>query len=172
LPQLPPIRATLLAFGFTPVSATIQISEIGSLNIALIACGDLSNPNKSDKCPNPPPKNVALFFGRVTLRIYDVAVNGVPLNVGAHCQTATPFDLDLVGVPPSYIVSALHGVLTGTVTVPKFTGCANGSDNLDPIFDATVSGPGNFVKVNQAPFCSPTVTPPNGCPPKIPPPKH
>jgi hypothetical protein len=172
LPELPTVRATLLAFGFMPVSATIQLSEIGSLNIALISCGDASDPTKSDKCPNPPPKNAAILYGSVMLRIHDVAINGVPLNVGDHCQTATPFDLDLVGVPPSYIVSALHGVLTGTVTVPQFTGCANGSDDLDSIFDATVSGPNNFIKVNQAVYCSPTVPPPNECPPAIPPPKH
>jgi hypothetical protein len=172
LPELPPVRATLLAFGFMPVSATIQLSEIGSLNIALISCGDNSDITKTDKCPNPPPKNAAILYGSVMLRIYDVAINGVPLNVGAHCQTVTPFDLDLLGVPPSYNVPDLHGVLTGTVTVPQFTECANGSDDLDSIFDATVSGPDNFVKVNQAVYCSPTVPPPNQCPPRKPPPKH
>src|SRR5262249_30773393 len=92
LPELPPARATFLAFGFTPVSATLQISEIGSLNAALISCAP------TNKCPNH-PANVALFFGRVILRIYNVSVNGVPLNVGPHCQTTTPFNLELVGLP-------------------------------------------------------------------------
>jgi hypothetical protein len=165
---LPPARATLLAFGFMPVSATLQLSEIGSLNAALISCA----PTKPKfKCPFSPP-NVALFFGRVTLRISDVDVNGQPLNVGTHCQTATPFDLDLVGLPPSYNISGIFGILTGEVTVPQFTGCANGPDNLDPIFDATVSGPGNFAKINQAPFCAPQTTGAPGCPPVKPTPKH
>jgi hypothetical protein len=163
-PVLPPARATLLGFGFVPVSATIQISEIGSLNLALISCAP------TNKCPNPPPKNVALFFGLVTLRISHVAVNGVPLNVGPHCQTATPFNLVLTGVPPAYNVSLIQGVLTGTVTIPPFKGCMNGTDNLDPIFTATVSGPGNFVKVTQAPICTPTTG--GGCPPVKPVPKH
>jgi uncharacterized protein DUF6801 len=163
-PMLPPARATLLAFGFVPVSATLQISEIGPLNVALISC----TPTK--KCPNPPPKNVALFFGLVSLHISDVDVNGVPLNVGPHCQTATPFELKLTGVPPTYNVSLIHGVLTGTVTVPPFKGCNDGTENLDPIFDATVSGPGNFVKITQAPLCSPKVD--IGCPPAKPVPKH
>jgi hypothetical protein len=163
-PVLPPARATLLAFGFVPVSATIQISEIGSVNISLISCA----PTK--QCPNPPPKNVALFFGLVSLRISNVDVNGVPLNVGTHCQTATPFTLALTGLPPSYNVSAIKGVLTGTVTIPKFSGCNDGSENLDPIFDATVSGPGNFVKVTQGALCSPGVG--GGCPPPKPIPKH
>ena len=163
---LPPARATFLAFGFVPVSATLQVSEVGSLNAALISCAPAPKP-----CPNKPP-NVALFFGFVSLRISNVAVNGVPLNVGPHCQTVTPFNLELVGLPPSYNISAIQGVLTGTVTVPLFKGCANGSDNLDPIFNASVSGPGNFVKINQAPFCAPTTTGAPGCPPVKPPPIH
>jgi hypothetical protein len=164
-PQLPPARATLLAFGFEPVSATIQISEIGSLDVALITC---SYP--TSQCGVSPP-NVALFYGLVSLRISNVDVNGVPLNVGPHCQTATPFTLALRGVPPSYNVSLQFGVLTGVVTIPPFKGCGV-AENLDPVFNATVSGPGNFVKVTQAVLCTPTIAPPNGCPPVKPKPKH
>lgn len=165
-PELPPARATLLAFGFMPVTATLQISEIGPVNIALISCG-----TGTKVCPHRPLLNRALFYGLVSLRIYDVNVNGVPLNVGSHCQTATPFKLELTGVPPSYNIPEINGILTGTVTIPSFSGCANGSDNLDPIFDATVSGPGNFAKVTQA---KPCFSDPPGpvCPPRIPTPKH
>jgi hypothetical protein len=102
-----------------------------------------------------------------------VNVNGVPLNVGSHCQTATPFTLALTGVQPSYNVGAQYGVLTGMVTIPAFKGCGV-AENLDPIFTASVSGPGNFVKVNQAVICTPAnpTPPPNGCPPAKPIPKH
>jgi hypothetical protein len=113
-----------------------------------------------------------LFYGLVSLHISNVRVNGIPLNVGPHCQTARPFDLELSGTPPAYDVSAVHGVLTGTINVPSFSGCANGSDNLDPIFDATVSGPGNFAKITQAALCTPAQPKPNGCPPAKPHPKH
>jgi hypothetical protein len=149
-PELPPARATLLGFGFTPVSATLQISEVGSLNAAFITCA----PNPPGKCPKS-VKIEALFFGNVNLRIHNVAVNGVPLNVGPHCQTVQPFPLELIGVPPTYNVATLNGILTGVVTIPEFKGCADGADNLDPLFDATVSGPGNFVKINQALICTP-----------------
>lgn len=165
-PELPPARATLLAFGFMPVSATLEISEIGSLDAALISCTPVK---KSAQCPTN-PENEALFFGRVMLRISNVDINGVPLNVGSHCQTATPFNLVLLGVPPSYNISAVHGILTGSVTIPAFSGCANHTDNLDPVFDATVSGPGNFAKINQAPPCY-TLTN-QGCPPRKARPKH
>jgi hypothetical protein len=162
---LPPARGTLLAFGFMPVSASLQLSEIGSMNIALLSC---SAPPKK-KCPGP---NETLLHGLVTLRVYDVDVNGVPLNVGPHCQT-TPFPLDLIGTPPTYSFSTISGILTGYVTVPYFTGCHNGPDNLDPIFNATVSGSGNYVKVNQATFCAPSITGPgSGCPAHIPHPVH
>jgi hypothetical protein len=165
---LPPARATLLAFGFMPVSATLQLSEVGSLNAALLSCA----PTKPQfKCPYSPP-NVALFYGRVTLRISDVDVNGQPLNVGSNCQTRTPFNLELVGLPPSYNISSIYGILTGEVTVPQFSGCANGPDDLDPIFNATVSGPDNYAKINQAPFCSPQTTGAPGCPPVKPTPVH
>jgi len=167
LPELPPAHATLLTFGFTPVSATIQISEIGALNVALISCG-----TGTKLCPHRPLLNRALFFGRVTLRISDVHVNGVPLNVGPHCQTATPFNLELTGVPPTYNIPLIHGVLTGTATIPTFSGCANGPDNLNPIFDATVSGPGNFVKVTQAVPCFQAQPTPTTCPPRKPKPVH
>jgi hypothetical protein len=168
LAELPPARATFLAFGFMPVSATQQISEIGTVNADLITCGPVPA-----KCPKPPPKdppqkNIALFFVRVSLGISDVDVNGVPLNVGPHCQTS-PFNLVLTGVPPTYNVASQYGVLTGTVTVPPFTGCGVG-ENLDSIFTASVSGPGNFVKVTQAVFCTPVNG--GGCPPAKPHPKH
>jgi hypothetical protein len=162
LAQLPPARATLLGFGFMPVSATLQISEIGTVSADFITCVPAHK-----KCPNSPP-NFALFFARVSLSVSDVDVNGVPLNVGPHCQTA-PFNLELEGLPPSYNVASQYGVLTGTVTVPSFTGCGVG-ENLDSIFTASVSGPGNYVKVNQAPFCTPVSG--GGCPPVKPPPKH
>jgi hypothetical protein len=162
---LPPARATLLGFGFTPVSATLQISEVGSLNAAFITC----SPNPPGKCPKS-AKIRALFFGRVNLRISHVAVNGVRLNVGPHCQTVSPFNLELVGVPPTYNPGTLEGILTGFVTIPTFKGCADGADNLNPIFDATVSGPGNFVKINQAPFCTPINH--FQCPPKKAKPVH
>jgi hypothetical protein len=171
LPELPPAHATLLAFGFMPVSATIQLSEIGPLNIALISCGTGTGA-QTKLCPHRPLLNRALVDGRVSLRISDVSINGVPLNVGPHCQTATPFDLKLTGVPPTYNIGLIHGVLTGTVTIPSFSGCANGTDSLDAVFDATVSGPGNFAKVTQAVPCfiaNPTAA---TCPPRKPIPKH
>jgi hypothetical protein len=156
LPELPPARATFRAFGIIPVSATIHISEIGSLNMALISCAP------APKCPNH-PANVALLAGRVSLRLSNVEIDRVPVDAGAHCQTAAPFNVMLTGRPPAYNLSLIRGVLTGTVTIPPFKGCASGGHNLDPVFTAIVSGPGNLIKVTQAPICVPADR--SGCPP-------
>jgi hypothetical protein len=51
------------------------------------------------------------------------------------------------------------------ITVPPFTGCGVG-ENLDPIFNATISGPGNFVKLTQGTLCTPNSG--SGCPPTVP----
>jgi hypothetical protein len=151
---LPPAHATFLSFGFMPTSATLQITQIGTLNVASV--GTTS----------------ALKYSRIwsdaAIRIYNVQVNGVPLNVGNNCRTAAPFRLVLTGKPPYTLQQG--GVLTGTVTIPPFTGCGAG-ENLDSIFTATVSGPGNFVKLTQGNLCTPG-PPPFGCPPTPPKPIH
>lgn len=155
-PELPPARATFQVFGYIPVSVTIHISEIGSFNLSLVSCTPAS------KCPNH-PANAALLSGRVTLRLANVEIDGVPVDVGPHCQTAKPFNLVLTGLPPAYNVNLIQGVLTGTVTIPPFKGCASGGYDLDPVFTASVSGPGNLVKISQAPICTPKTG--GGCPP-------
>ena len=151
---LPPAHATFLSFGFVPTSATLQITQIGTLNVASV--GTTS----------------ALKYSRIwstaSIRVYNVLVNGVPLNVGNNCQTQTPFPLVLTGKPPYTL--QLGGQLTGTINIPPFSGCGVG-ENLNPIFDATVSGPGNFVKLTQGNLCTPG-PPPFGCPPLPPTPVH
>ena len=85
---------------------------------------------------------------------------------GAHLHqerrrvAAKPFNLVLTGLPPAYNVNLIQGVLTGTVTIPPFKGCGY---NLDQVFTTSVSGPGNSVKISQAPICTPRTG--GGCPP-------
>jgi hypothetical protein len=160
LHEFPPAKATLLAFGFMPVSATLQLTEIGNVNAYSVG------PALPSTCHKPCP-TVTTVSSRLQLRIYDVTVNGAPLNVGPHCQTG-PFDSVLTGrsdsSPPYDIIEG--GPLTGTVTIPSFTGCGVG-ENLDSIFTASVSGPGNFVKFTQGPVCQPG-PPVQLCPPQKP----
>ena len=156
LHQFPPATSTLLSFGFMPVTATLQLAEIGTLNA--YAVGPVS-PIGCGKCIT-----TTTIYSLLTLRIYNVKVNGVPLNVGNNCRTVTPFVAAVVGKSPQYNI-ATGGPLSGMITVPDFTGCGVG-ENLAPIFDATISGPGNFVKLTQGSLCTPNSG--SGCPPTVP----
>jgi hypothetical protein len=147
LHELPPAKATFLAFGFMPVSATMQLKEIGTLNA--IAVGDLNitECKQTHNCVT-----VTKINTEVTLRIYNVNVNGVPLNVGPSCETP-PFTIELTGKGPKYNI-ATGGPLYGTVNIPQFTGCGVG-ETLDTIFDGSISGPGNFISAQQGTLCTP-----------------
>jgi hypothetical protein len=162
LHEFPPAKATLLAFGFVPVSATLQLTEIGTINAFSVG------PVLPQWICKPLCHTVTTIYSRVLLRIYNVKVNGVPLNVGSHCETVTPFDIVVQGQDPTYLINT-GGILTGTVTIPPFTGCSNGPESLDRLFTAQVSGAGNFVKLIQGGPCT-TVTG-FGCPPAKPIPK-
>jgi hypothetical protein len=137
---LPPVHATFLSFGFMPTTATLQITEPGTLNIVTV--GGVKHGVQ------------VLKFSKVqslaSIRIENVSVNGTPLDVGTNCHTVRPFPLVLTGKPPYQLQTG--GVLRGTITVPSFTGCGVG-ENLDPIFDASVSGSGNFVQLTQGSLC-------------------
>lgn len=163
--EFPPATNTLLAFGFMPVTATLQLSELGTLNAYAIG------PATPGECPphnKTCPITVTTLYSRVELRIYNVKINGVPFNVGNSCQTSTPFVIKIAGQTPYYAVD-LGGELEGTITVPTFTGCGVG-ENLDSIFDATVSGPGNGVLLTQGVPCFDQNN--FDCPPCIPKPQR
>jgi hypothetical protein len=160
LHQFPPATATLLAFGFMPVTATLQLTELGTVDA--YAVGPLS-PFNCGKCIT-----TTIIYSLQMLSIHDVKVNGVPLNVGNSCRTVNPFEVAVTGTSPQYNIIT-GGPLTGTVTVPNFTGCGVG-ENLNPIFNASVSGPGNFVRLTQGTLCTPSSG--NGCPPAKPKPQR
>jgi len=155
---LPPATATFLGFGFVPVTATLQLNEIGTINIISIGAGFSLTSNT--------------VWSEVSLHIRDVKVNGVPLPVGPHCGAGKPILLKLRGDPKGHPPYALQtgGPLTGTITIPAFTGCGVGQ-NLNPIFNASISGPKNFVLLTQGPPCFITGGG-FGCPPKKPKPIH
>jgi hypothetical protein len=133
---LPPVTATLLGFGFVPTTATLQITQAGTLNI--VSLGNTAGLTSSE------------VQSLASIRVEKVLVNGAPLNVGNNCRTVRPFPL-VLSAGSGYSLDS-GGVLNGTITVPPFTGCGVG-ENLDPIFNATVSGPGNFVQLTQGNLC-------------------
>jgi hypothetical protein len=162
--EFPPSTATFLSFGFVPTTATIQIMVHGTVNIFAIgpALPPPCHPNRFQTCVT-----IATVSSRLSIRVLpgSVRANGVPLNVGSNCQTA-PFDALLTGnnasIPP-YVVTT-GGPITGLVNVPPFSGCGVG-ENLDPIFNAAISGPRNFNLLTQGPVCFLTGDT-SGCNPK------
>jgi hypothetical protein len=149
----PPARATFLDLGFMPVSATLQLIEIGTMNIYGLGKGFALTTNTS--------------WSLMELTISDVTVNGQPLNVGSHCRTAQPLLIGLTGVASGVHPYSLAGggPLTGYVTIPPFTGCGVKED-LDRLITGTVSGPGNYSKFTQGVLCD--LVSGGGCPPQIP----
>jgi hypothetical protein len=162
--EFPPSTATFLTFGFVPTTATIQIMVHGTVNIFAIgpALPPPCHPNRFQSCVT-----IATVSSRLSIRVLpgSVRANGVPLDVGPHCQTPA-FDAILSGnnasIPP-YIVTT-GGPITGFIDVPPFKGCGVGED-LDPIFNAAISGPRNFNLLTQGPVCFLTGDT-SGCDPK------
>ena len=160
-PELPPITATLLAFRFVPVTATLLIRELG--DIVIISASGISG--------LPFPITV-VATAKVSIQITNVKVNGVPLAVGPHCGTASPVTLKLIGkgdntTPPRGYTVPTGGALQGRITIPRFAGCGV-SENLDPLFTGSISGKGNFVKQTQGKLCGPSQAAVYFCPPPVP----
>lgn len=169
LHQFPPSTATFLSFGFVPTTATLELMEQGTINIFVV--GPIlptsvapCHPNKFRTCDN-----VATAYSRLVALIApgSVKVNGVPLDVGSHCETP-PFDVILTGsnaTNPPYSIQ-FGGPLTGNATIPHFKNCGAAADKLDLIFNAAISGPRNFTILTQGGLC--TVQGAIGCEPKPP----
>ncbi|GAA2106446.1 hypothetical protein GCM10009780_59160 [Actinomadura alba] len=142
-PQLPPAKATFLTFGIMPTTATMELTQ---------APGTVIDIDVSESVPDVGDRKVVtILTSKLSIRIRDVRVNGVPLDVGPNCESVTPMAVTLFGNPPEYDLNT-GGPLTGTATIPPFSGCGVGED-LDPLFTASVSGPGNFMKLIQGKLC-------------------
>jgi len=162
--QLPPVQTTFLGFGFTPITATLEVTELKPINIIVklykITLVKITATTK------------------VSLRISSASVNGVPWpTLGTNCQTETPVTLKVIGEGNTadggtgFFNLAAGGTLGGMIKVPPFAHCGVG-ENLDPLFTASISGPKNFDLMTQGalflfkPFFADT------CPPKVPPPQR
>ncbi|MCX2922883.1 DUF6801 domain-containing protein [Streptomyces sp. NEAU-W12] len=173
-PRTPPFQATFLTFGFTPTKATMVLEQTGPMTMD--ASGETSF--------------VTLFTRLETrvriplvLRMTALEVNGIPLEVGPDCRTERPlrsFEPDPETYPGDHLVlsgSSTHqppdqptgyllssgGRLTGEMTIPAFTGCGTGGEDLDRLLTASVSGPGNHVKQVQGQTCAVQVFNPAEC---------
>lgn len=172
--QTPPFEATFLTFGFTPTKATMVLEQTGPMTMD--ARGETSFITSYTELET----RVRI---PVVLRVTALEVNGVPLEVGSGCRTKGPLrslepepekfpgaHLLLTGSsthqppdqPVGYLLSS-GGPLTGEMTIPAFTGCGSGGENIDRLLTASVSGPGNYVKQTQGQTCAVQVFNPDEC---------
>ena len=163
--ELPPVRATFLAFRFVPVTATLGITELTPIKIVSIS-----------GITAPPYPITIHATSRVAISLSNVDVNGVPLAVGPHCRPVSSVRLSLTGhgyntIPPKGYTLPTGGPLSGTLTVPAFTGCGV-TENLDAVLTASISGPRNFLKMTQGQLCGPSQPQNWTCPPPVPKPIH
>jgi hypothetical protein len=186
--EFPPARTTFLTLGFAPVTAILHLAEakwphqpvedprcykglLGNSKPAHLTSplvSVLSDTNTNVNLGEPILNTGTTYL---SIRVSQVAVNGVPLNVGPNCGVPGPVRAVLVGhgrdVPePEGYTLAGGGPLTGRVTIPDFTRCGVG-ENLDPLLSAAISGPANFQLITQGVLCVPTQGH-IGCPPKVP----
>jgi hypothetical protein len=159
--ELPPVRATFLAFGFVPVTATLEVTELTPISIRSV----------SGITGFPYPITVHATT-KVKIQISDVDVNGVPLPIGPHCRPVRSPQLTLIGhgdntLPPRGYTVPTGGPLSGQLTIPAFTDCGV-TQNLDPLLTGSISGPGNYQLMTQGKLCGPAH--PHGwtCPPPVP----
>ncbi|GAA4835331.1 hypothetical protein GCM10023235_07550 [Kitasatospora terrestris] len=164
--KLPVAESTFLTYGFVPTTAKIEFTPLGLLTIVATGNANWNQPS------------LFTIGGHQSMRIYDVKVNGTPLDVGPDCRTAEPVDLVLKGRQDGYLPDGGDGKPDYTLQgggplaqtdlyVPPFTGCGSHGEDLDALFTAAVSGPGNSLNLMQGPICTPTSDQPNGCEPEI-----
>jgi hypothetical protein len=163
--ELPPVRATFLAFRFVPVTATLMVTELRPIRIVSVS-----------GITAPPYPITVRATTTVAIRISDVDVNGVPLAIGPHCRPVSNVRLTLIGrgdntIPPTGYTVPTGGPLIGRLTIPAFTDCGV-TENLDPLLTGSISGPGNYVQMTQGKLCGPLQPRDWTCPPPVPKPIH
>ncbi|MEE1927041.1 DUF6801 domain-containing protein [Streptomyces sp. TRM 70351] len=136
--DMPPATSTFLGFDFMPVTATVELTSLTPATIVTVV-------------PRTGERLKATVGYQLALRVAEAKVNGTPLPVGSQCRTAEPIDVRLRGGSPHYDILQ-GGLLEGAIDIPAFTGCGAGED-LDPLFTAAISGPDNYLKLNQGPLC-------------------
>lgn len=134
LMQLPDTQGTFLTFGFQPTTAKVRFEPEPATIVNII---------------RPGKEPVTRVGYRQHLRLYDVRINGVPLDVGPRCRTSRPVETELTG---SYPVSE-GGLLQGELNIPALSGCGTNGEDLDALLSGAVSGPGNALKIRQGRVC-------------------
>ncbi|SFW91564.1 DUF6801 domain-containing protein [Amycolatopsis australiensis] len=158
---LAPVRVSFLAYGFLPVSATVEFLPPDYRNGRLIhSAGTLFNGVLRDHLD-------------VVARLSDVEINGAPLRVGPGCVTKEPASIDMMG-PYDPFSSGEIGTDPANpdpkyrgFRLPEFTGCGV-DEKLSSVFSGLTSGDGNQAHASLAIIALCTEADHRNCPPVMP----
>jgi hypothetical protein len=140
----PTAHTSVLGFGAIPITADLHLRQVVGKH------GLITPINVHSVTQLKPPFKVrpTVVTGLLNVRVSNVSVDEVPLHVGPNCRSVTPMHLRVVGQDPAYNLFR-GGPLNGTVTIPQFIGCGTGGDDVDPLLNGTISGPGNPLHLIQ-----------------------
>lgn len=180
----PPVTVHTVAFGAIPVTATVHLTQtvtdgvVDPMRFTWFQAQGAIDRGVDIPGYGPPPDSAngydryfgypAGLVGTVRIRLSDVAVDGVPMNVGQTCMTSpTTLNLENPGgyfsedaqtdgtIPPGQPgafnpVNVIATNIGGTIDIPAFRGCGSDSDDLDPLITSMVSGPDNQVTTQNS----------------------
>lgn len=191
---LEPMTVRSVGFGLMPVEATVQISQRRAGNYpvpvkVLMRTRLYSSTGGVLWDRQSFPTNV--IEDSMNVRIVSVRVDGVDLGLNGDCRTVTPAPVRMTTPaydrpiendvewyrthdPATYYHPMFGGQLTGSITIPPFTGCTTkAGDDLSRLMTLSVSGPDNPVAARTGWSCEFVVngalgpTPPGASNPKL-----
>ncbi|MEW2356447.1 hypothetical protein [Spirillospora sp. NPDC029432] len=120
--KMPPAKGEFKQWGVIPVSVTTTLIENGPTTGKVdLQTGQVTSTSK------------------VTLKLSDMKVAGIPMPVGDNCKTKTPATINLTSGPDWNVLNG--GTLSGTYTIPDFEHCLLAT----PLINLTVPGPDNTI---------------------------
>ncbi len=169
---LAPMTVRSVGFGLMPVEATVQVSQRRENGYPIPFVSWLSGEDHFDKSVAADAVyqvgNPVGVKDSVNVQILKVLVDGVDLGLTGSCQTVTPPPMTMPSQrytiplpfenpttipewfrradPSSFFNPEWGGTLSGSITIPPFTGCTTASgDDLSDLMTLSVSGPDNPV---------------------------
>ncbi|MEV6443623.1 DUF6801 domain-containing protein [Amycolatopsis sp. NPDC051716] len=133
-----PATATFLAFGFVPVTATVEFLPHDYRNSKMIEVGGGLYTGDDNEIW----LTTQLF---VMGRVSNVKINGVPFDVGPDCVTEHDIELHVSG---HYDPFATGHIKDPNFKLPGFRDCGSGGQDLSPLLTGMSSGDGNEAKID------------------------
>ncbi|MEV4144309.1 DUF6801 domain-containing protein [Amycolatopsis sp. NPDC049691] len=157
-----PVTVSYLGYGFLPITATVEFLPVDYRSGATMihSFGTLFD-------------GILRNHLDVVSRLSDVKVNGVPLDAGPDCVSATPMPIDMIGEYDPFT-----GGLIGTdpanadpkyrgFSLPPFKNCG-AAEKLSSLFTGQNSGPGNQASARLTIIQLCTEADHRNCPPVAP----